>query len=95
MTKIPKRLMRDFAAITGLQEIMKTGVLTKNSRQYILDDWQDVIELAAEWCKKREVCFNIDCCVIGWAVDVGKNIHLHNNLPRAIMEAVVAAAKEG
>lgn len=93
--KIPKKLMREFGRITGLQEIMRTGVMTKNARGYDLNNLQDVIDLAAGWCIARKWYFSMVKLrhSKGWVVMVNTQQE-EGYLPRAIMTAIVAAAKE-
>lgn len=88
--KIPKELMREFKQVVGI-----TGA----GSAYWQPELAQVIDLAAEWCEKYNQPMSLhyvrESCV--WIVDIGINktqIIRHQNLPRAIMTAVVAASRE-
>ncbi len=97
MTKIPKRLMAQFAAIMGLTYCQYSGTYNRKRFAYTMSAG-DVIGLAAEWCDRHKIRMSIHVLHdgLGWLVHVdGTDDVIHTNLCRAIMEAVVAASREG
>jgi hypothetical protein len=96
MTKIPKRLMREFAKVCGL-ECDTPHTWWRDEVMFDFDDWQTVIELATEWCEKNRMALYFQCESKLWWVEIPSDpvcIGHNTNLPRAIMEAVVAANHE-
>jgi hypothetical protein len=104
--KIPKKLMREFGAITlpdyeqnshtGFSDEFWKGTKATGFEYKSLSDLQTIIDLAAEWCRKQDVRLGIQYHNSDWRwhIFIKRTEASGINLPKAIMAAVVAAAKE-
>lgn len=99
--KIPEKLMKEFAEVCGLKFTGIPGLRyshewrATNGSEYDLNDTQTIINIAAEWCAGHKLWLEIEQENTGWHVHVACSGYSarHTNLPRAIMTAVVSAAK--
>jgi hypothetical protein len=82
--KIPKRLIHEFEQVIFGKDIDAD-----------IHDLEDVINFAAKWCDRHRLPFNMERTPDdSWMVHIYHKSHDSTNLSRAIMEAVVSAAKQ-
>lgn len=92
----PNKLLRQFAEAVG-RPIIKTGYGSPSLYLFDHEDLQTIIDLTAEWCRGSEKYLTIEYLRLFncWRVEINHSYTTKDtSLSRAIMTAVVAAAKE-